>query len=81
MRMKGVSGFHFGEWYEPEWMKWCGRCREITAPHTHLNPVRTDREAKVQVIYTGFGPDEPAVADRVVKIAVVDVIADKVGYR
>jgi|GEM_PF-3653434 hypothetical protein len=47
--------FHFGQWSDPEYppLKWCGRCQERLAPHTHLNSRRTDREAKLQVIWSG----------------------------
>jgi len=51
--MMDTGGFHFGVWYKPRWLKWCGRCKTETVYHTHLNPPRTDREARLQVIYTG----------------------------
>ena len=55
-----MSGFYRGQWLPtgvemPLWLNWCGRCRVVTARHTHLNPTRTDREARLQVIYTGVG--------------------------
>jgi len=53
-----VSGFHFGNWSRPDWFKWCGRCLVEGPRHTHLNTRRTDREAKIQVLYTGLPPAE-----------------------
>jgi hypothetical protein len=49
------SGFHWGHWTKPNWVKWCGRCGIETARHTHLNTRRTDKEARLQVLYTGVG--------------------------
>ncbi|MGA7860664.1 MAG: hypothetical protein WCB19_02260 [Thermoplasmata archaeon] len=48
------GGFHFGQWHDHPSFKWCGRCGMTMARHTHLNSRRTDREARLQVLYTGF---------------------------